>query len=252
MDITQIRNATLVLNYGKKKFLVDPFLAKKETYRPFPHTPHQDKLNPTVDLPISVEEIIQVDAVIVTHLHVDHFDASAIETLPKSIKIFAQSKKDVNKIKKEGFVNVEALTNLSHFGDIHLHKTNGKHGRGVIGKLMGKVSGVILKHSNEKTLYIAGDTIWCDDVQNAIHDHNPEVIVVNGGAAQFLQGKPITMTKEDIFQTYIASQNSTIIVSHMEAVNHCLLTRKELKNFISEKGGSNNILVPDDGESLSF
>ncbi|MEB8811845.1 MBL fold metallo-hydrolase, partial [Bacillus cereus] len=29
MDIRLIRNATLVLHYGDKKFLIDPFLAEK-------------------------------------------------------------------------------------------------------------------------------------------------------------------------------------------------------------------------------
>ncbi|MDA1994859.1 MULTISPECIES: hypothetical protein [Bacillus cereus group] len=48
------------------------------------------------------------------------------------------------------------------------------------------------------------------------------------------------MTKEAIYQI------------HMEAVNHYLLTRKELKDFINEKGLSNNILVLSDGEVSHF
>jgi len=252
MNIRQIRNATLILNYGGMKFLIDPFLAKKGSYPPFQNTPNQDKFNPTVDLPIPVEEIIQVDVVIVTHLHLDHFDAVAIEMLPKDIRIIAQSEKDVEVIRSKGFQNVESLTTISTIGDIRLTRTDGKHGTGEIGQLMGDVSGVIFNHPGEKTLYIAGDTIWCSDVQNAIKIHRPEVIVVNGGAAQFLQGDPIIMTKEDIYQTYMEAKQSTIIVSHMEAVNHCLLTRKELKSFIDEKGLSKNILVPNDGESISF
>jgi len=38
----------------------------------------------------------------------------------------------------------------------------------------------------------------------------------------------------------------------MEAVNHCLLTGKELKAFISKKELSGKIIVPDDGPSYSF
>ncbi|NDI36063.1 MBL fold metallo-hydrolase [Chengkuizengella sediminis] len=252
MNIRQIRNATMVLNYAGKKFLIDPFLAKKGTYPPYPNTPNQDKRNPTVGLPVPVEEIIKVDAVIVTHLHPDHFDSAAIEILPKDIIIFAQSEIEAETIKKEGFQNVDSLTNISIFGEISLSKTDGKHGIGQIGEIMGEVSGVVFKHIDEKTLYIAGDTIWCSDVQDAINTYNPDVIIVNGGGAQFLQGDPIIMTKEDIHQTYMEAQQSTIIVSHMEAINHALLTRKELKRFIEGKGLSNNILVPDDGEIISF
>jgi L-ascorbate metabolism protein UlaG (beta-lactamase superfamily) len=118
--------------------------------------------------------------------------------------------------------------------------------------MMGEVSGVVFNHPDEKTLYLAGDTIGCNDVEDSIRLHHPEVIIVNGGAAQFLQGDPIIMTKEDIYQTYLEAPLSTIIVSHMEALNHCLLTRSELKAFLDEKELSKHILVPNDGESISF
>lgn len=252
MQIRQIRNATIVLNYGEMTFLIDPFLAPKGAYPPFPNTPNQELANPTAELPIPVNEIIQVDAVIVTHLHPDHFDAAAIEALPKDIRMIAQSAQDAKVIEEAGFHNVEWLDSISEIGEIRLHRTAGKHGVGPIGHLMGEVSGVVFSHADEPTLYIAGDTIWCNDVQAAIHAHHPEVIVVNAGAAQFLEGDPITMTKEDVYRTYKEAPQSTIIVSHMESVNHCLLTREELKGYIAGKGLSSHILVPADGESLSF
>ncbi|MNI64071.1 metal-dependent hydrolase [compost metagenome] len=205
-------------------------------------------------MPIPIEEIIQADAVIVTHLHPDHFDAVAIEALSKDTIVIAQSDADADAdaeaIRKEGFHNVQALNRISRIGDVCLNRTSGQHGEGEIGQLMGEVSGVVFTHPEEKTLYIAGDTIWCDDVKDAIHLHRPEVIIVNGGSAQFLQGTPITMNKEDIYRTYTEAPQSTIIVSHMEAVNHCLLTRQELTSFIEEKGLMANILVPSDGESI--
>ncbi|MCT4571157.1 Lrp/AsnC family transcriptional regulator [Bacillus thuringiensis] len=119
-------------------------------------------------------------------------------------------------------------------------------------KISGEVSGIVFNHPDEPRLYVAGDTIWCNDVQQAIDTHDPEVIVINGGAAQFLEGGPITMTKEDIYDTKQAAPQAKIIVSHMESLNHCLLTRKELNDFIDKKGLSNTILVPSDGESYSF
>ncbi|BBH24857.1 UPF0173 protein YddR [Paenibacillus baekrokdamisoli] len=249
MKIRQIRNATMLLNYGNMTFLIDPFLGAKGVYPPFPNTSNQVN-NPTVDLPIPVEEIIQADAVIVTHLHPDHFDAAAIEALSKDMIVIAQSDVDADEIRKKGFHNVQALNRISQIGDVSLNQTSGKHGEGEIGQLMGEVSGVVFKHPDEKTLYIAGDTIWCDDVEEAIGLHRPEVIIVNGGSAQFLQGAPITMGKEDIYRTYTEAPQSTIIVSHMEAVNHCFLTRQELTSFIEEKGLTANIFVPVDGESI--
>ena len=110
MNIHQIRNATIVVEYSGKKFLIDPMFAEKGTYPPFPNAPRQDQNNPLVSLPTSIENIIQdIDAVIVTHLHLDHWDDAAKEALPKEIKIFSQNEEDAAEIRNAGFQNVEVL-----------------------------------------------------------------------------------------------------------------------------------------------
>ncbi|MGG1244104.1 MBL fold metallo-hydrolase [Bacillus cabrialesii] len=253
MNIQQIRNATLVVEYAGKTFLIDPMLAEKGAYPPFPNAPRQDQNNPLVELPTSVDNIIQnVDAVIVTHLHLDHWDEAAKEVLPKDIKLFSQNEEDATEIRNAGFKNVEVLTENTVFEGIQLIKTKGEHGRGDILKLAGLVCGVVFKHESEKTLYVAGDTVWYNAVQEEIDTHQPDIIVVNGGDNQFYEGGSLIMGKEDIYETHKAAPKAKIIVSHMEAVNHWGLSREELKSFIQEKGISSHVLVPDDGESYSF
>jgi L-ascorbate metabolism protein UlaG (beta-lactamase superfamily) len=259
MNIQLIRNATLVVEYGGKKFLIDPMLAEKGTLPAFgpevglPDAPRQDQKNPLVSLPTSIESIIQgIDAVIVTHLHPDHWDPAAIEALPKDIKLFSQNEEDATEIRKAGFQNVEVLQEDTVFEDVQLTKTKGEHGRGEILKAAGYVCGVVFKHSSEKTLYLAGDTVWYDAVQEVIDTHKPEIIVVNAGDNQFLVGGSLVMGKDDVFEVYKAAPNSKIISTHMEAVNHWTLSREELKQFADEKGISSNVLVPDDGEAYTF
>lgn len=253
MEIKLIRNATLVVQYAGKKFLIDPFLSEKGTYPPFANSLRQDQFNPLVSLPTTINNIINgVDAVIVTHLHLDHWDDAAKEALPKEIKMFVQNEEDATEVRNAGFKNVEVLQEDSVFGDIELTKTKGEHGRGEILKRTGKVCGVVFNHTSEKTLYVAGDTVWYKAVQDIIETHMPEIIVVNGGDNQFLQGGSLVMGKEDIYEVYKAALNAKIISVHMEAVNHWTLSREELKGFINEKGISSNVLVPDDGESYSF
>lgn len=253
MKVTQVRNATLIVEYAGKKFLVDPFLAEKGTYPPFPNSLRQDQHNPLVSLPISLDHMLSgVDAVIVTHLHLDHFDDTAKKVLPKDIKMFVQNAEDAIEVKGAGFQNVEVLEEDTQFGDIELIKTKGEHGRGEILKIVGLVCGVVFKHPTEKTLYVAGDTVWYDAVQEVTETHKPEIIVVNGGDNQFLQGGSLVMGKDDIYEVCKAAPNAKVISVHMEAVNHWTLSREELKSYIHEKGISSNVLVPDDGESYTF
>ncbi|MES9689608.1 MBL fold metallo-hydrolase, partial [Bacillus sp. JJ353] len=243
----------LIVDYAGKKFLVDPMLAEKGAYPPFPNTPRQDQNNPLVELPTSVDNIIKdIDAVIVTHLHLDHWDEAAKEILPKDIKLFSQNEEDATEIRNSGFKNVEVLTKDTVFEGIQLIKTKGEHGRGEILKMAGLVCGVVFKHQTEKTLYVAGDTVWYDAVQEEIDAHQPDIIVVNGGDNQFYEGGSLVMGKEDVYETHKAAPNAKIIVSHMEAVNHWGLSKEELKSFIHEKGISSHVLVPEDGESYSF
>ncbi len=253
LNIQHIRNATIVVEYAGKTFLIDPMLAEKGTYPPFPNSVRQDQHNPLVSLPTSIDNILNgIDAVIVTHLHLDHWDDAAKEALPKHIKLFTQNDEDATEIRKAGFQNVEVLTEDTVFEGIQLIKTKGEHGRGEILKLAGKVCGVLFKHSNEKTLYVAGDTVWYDAVQEVIDTHLPDIIVVNAGDNQFLQGGSLVMGKEDVYEVYKAAPHAKIMTVHMEAVNHWTLSREELKTFTNEKGISSNVLVPADGESYTF
>lgn len=262
MKFKQIRSATIKVTYGNKTFLVDPFLADKGTYPPFPNTANQDRRNPAVELPIPIDEVIKdLDAVIITHTHLDHFDPKACEVLPKDIKVFAQDKKEEAEIKGFGFTNVEILSeNGTAFGDITLFKTKGIHGETkevtqryteMVENMSTEVCGIVFNHKNEKSLYIAGDTVWCNEVKEVIDSYKPEVIILNSGDAKFSDGISLIMGKKDTYEVCKAAPNSIVIASHMEAVNHATLSRIELKEFVSEKQVS-NILIPDDGEEYTF
>ncbi len=259
MNIQLIRNATIVVEYAGKKFLIDPMFAEKGTMPAFgpgiglPDAPRQDQNNPLVSLPVSIDTIIQdIDAVIVTHLHPDHWDQNAVKALPKDIKLFSQNEEDATEIRKAGFQHVEVLQGDTVFENIQLIKTKGEHGRGEMLKATGHVCGVVFKHASEKTLYVAGDTVWYSGVKEVIDTHTPEIIVVNAGDNQFLVGGSLVMGKADVYEVYKAAPNAKIISVHMEAVNHWTLSREELKSFADEKGISENVLVPDDGEAYKF
>ena len=128
MNLKQIRNATMIIEYANKRFLIDPMLGDKGIYPPFPGTHNQHLNNPIVELPVSMEEILDVDAVIVTHIHLDHFDPAAMEIIPKDMKMFAQNEDEANQMKEAGFTNVEVLKEEGTlFGDIKLIKTPAKH-----------------------------------------------------------------------------------------------------------------------------
>lgn len=260
MKFQQIRSATTIITYGGKRFLTDPWLSDKGAMPPVP-SPYNNLPNPLVELPVSIDKIIDVDAVIVTHMHhFDHFDEVAHKVLPKNMPIFTQSESESNDMRKLGFTDVTALTeNGTEFDGITLIKTPAAHGIGETAELNyadfgmpGDAMGVVLKDSSEKTLYIAGDTVWFDGVEETIAKYKPEMIVLNAAHASFPDNTPILMGAEDLYLVVKAAPDATIIASHMDSVNHARLSRKELKEYIIEKGIEAKVIIPDDGETLTF
>ncbi len=81
---THIRNATGKLTIKNTTFLIDPFLAPKDTYPGFEGTFNYQQRMPMVDLPLSMDNLLSnVTAVVVTHTHLDHWDDTAINAIPK-------------------------------------------------------------------------------------------------------------------------------------------------------------------------
>lgn len=254
MKIHQIRNATVLITYGGKKFLVDPYLAEKEVYPGFEGTVNSHLRNPRVELKTPMETILDVDAVIVTHLHADHWDEAAVKIVPKGLKIFAQNYTDAELLKAQGFTDVNLLSFETKVGNVTLTRAPGQHGSDeayfMAGELLGSVCGVVFRAEGEKTLYLSGDTVWNDYVVKNIETYLPEVIVVPAGDAQVPGLGSIIMNTADIRKLYDAAPKSRIVANHIDAVNHCVLSRAELRDFLKQNQMEDRVLVPEDGEEL--
>jgi L-ascorbate metabolism protein UlaG (beta-lactamase superfamily) len=101
-------------------------------------------------------------------------------------------------------------------------------------------------------LYLAGDTIWCPEVEEALATHRPNVVVLNTGAAQFLTGDPITMTADDVIAVCQAAPDVRIIAVHLETINHCRLTRAALRAALEEADLAGHVNIPADGERITL
>jgi len=254
MQFQLLRHATSFILYQGLHFLLDPMLCPKGAMDPIPNAGNQDRI-PLVDLPISLTELQQridrLDAVLVTHFHRDHWDARAGEILPRHLPIFCQVQ-DEKKFKEAGFTSIHPLLHEKEWQGIQICRTGGQHGTGEVGKRMGAVSGYVLKGKGEPVLYIAGDTIWCPEVEEALRIHQPQIVVLYAGAAAFLTGGPITMTADDVIAVSRKIPSARIVVIHLESLNHCPLTRSELKNRLEKEGLSGRVWIPADGAVISF
>ncbi len=252
--IVQVRNATIRVNYAGVRFLIDPMLADPGTYPGFPGSAMSHLRNPLVPLPMPVPDIIDADAVIVTHTHVDHWDDAAQKALPKGIPIFVQNATDAATIRGQGFSDVRILTADTVFKGIRLSRTGGHHGGDAVLRalpILDPVCGVVFRHQSHKSIYVVGDTIWDSAVEQAIQTYRPDVIVLNAGYAQWVDLGPILMGPQGVLSVHRAAPAARLIATHMEAVNHCILSRADLAAFAKKEGFHQRLSIPADGESLT-
>ena len=247
MRLRLLRHATLIVEFAGRKLLIDPMLSPPGAMPTIENSPNP-RPNPLVPLPVGTAEIAQdLDAVLVTHTHRDHWDDAAARELPKEVPLLCQPG-DEQKLRSQGFTQVQPLRTGLIWNALEVTRTGGQHGTGDIGRKMAPVSGFVLRGPGEDPLYIAGDTIWCAEVQEALQQFCPATIVVNAGAARFLEGDPITMTAADVISVCRAAPHAKIIAVHMEAINHCLLTRQELRAQAQAAALTPQLLIPNDGD----
>ena len=75
-------------------------------------------------------------------------------------------------------------------------------------------------------LYLAGDTVWYEAVEETIERFTPRVAIVNAAGASFLEGGLIVMGIDDVRE--VVARVPVVVAVHMEALNHCHLSRADL------------------------
>lgn len=253
-SIRLIRNATLKIQYGGHTILVDPLLAEKASLI----SALGVNVSPRVHLTMPVSEVVKdVDTVLLTHNHLDHYDPSVKGYLPSDV-LFLTQPQDRETIANDGFSNVVAIDDVFKTDRISITRVAGKHGRGILGDMMGAVSGFVFSCEGLPTLYLMGDCCWDDVIRDTVSLYNPDYMIVNSGGA-------IIPVYSGYFGSIIVNENDMaeimtectgvkkFIAVHMDAIDHCQTTREILRNEAWHHGADmNRLIIPEDGETIKL
>ncbi len=169
-----IGTATVLLRYAGFTILTDPnFLHQGDHIHAGYGLQAIRQTNPAIEL----DQLPQLDFVLLSHLHEDHFDRLVAKKLDKGVPIVTVPKA-AKVLHKKGFRVTygldtwQTITMAKGEQQVHITSMPGTHGPGPLGKMLPPVMGSMLEFepSPGKTamrLYITGDTL--------IHNHLKEI-----------------------------------------------------------------------------
>jgi L-ascorbate metabolism protein UlaG (beta-lactamase superfamily) len=249
MHLRLIRNATLRLELDGHRLLVDPMLDPAGARPPVEHT-ENDRRNPLVELPEPPEVVIEgVEAVLLTHMHQDHFDPTAAALLRPDMPVLCQPE-DADRLRAHGFTDVRPVEDRLTWEGIEVTRTPARHGHGDDAEAMAPASGYVLRDAAGRGLYLAGDTVHCEAVDRVLEEQRPDVVVVNASGARFTGGEPIVMDAQDVVTVARRAPEARIVAVHLDAINHCIQTRADLHQKLHDEGLSERVTVPEDGAAV--
>lgn len=245
IDIQLIRHATVKINYNGTTFLVDPCLGPKGS---FPGPDSAVSSNPLNDLPVPDSDVISgVDAVLLTHIHADHFDAAARDALDKALPVFT-GEPVAAPLNEDGFCNI-FCDEQSTFKGVTVSRTLGKHGPDALQPGLGPNWGFVLQAPSCQTLYVIGDGPLGQEVRSVLDKFSPDIILANPGGL-VRGGNRLLMNAEEAVELAELCPKAKVICAHLEAIDICPVTRARVQELAGKAGVT--IYTPQDGEVLSF
>lgn len=125
------------------------------------------------------------------------------------------------------------------------------HGEGLIGKMMAHGYGFHIQLPGQPSIYVTGDTILTETIKEFVTRAQPSATALPAGGANFdIGGEIIMRLSEAIHIGELAK--GLVIANHLEALDHCPVTRKSIQLEVKARGWQDRFFVPDDGESISF
>ncbi|MBL3824287.1 MULTISPECIES: MBL fold metallo-hydrolase [unclassified Marinobacter] len=257
MKITQLRNATVIIEANNRVILLDPMLAPKGSIPALKYLTRRRQRNPLVELPENANALLErVTHCLITHCqkgHFDHLDRAAVKWLREHQVPTICMQDDADYLVRKGLkVSVlEPRDDEQAFLGGTILPIPCVHGYGLVGNLMAHGHGFFIRLPGEPSLYIAGDTVLTEEVKKCLTHRQPDVSVLPAGGARFDLGDEIIMGGDEVIAASHLS-SGIVVANHLEALDHCPVSRKNLARLCQRENLQGKLLIPADGQTLTF
>lgn len=190
-------------------------------------------------------------AIIASNMPDDNSDIEAVSR--KDLPVFTRSRMTADRFSSSGYTDVRILQfgNEMTFCGITLAGTDALHDSSPHISA-GHSMGMVFRSEKEKTLYIAGGSVFFDGVSAAISHYAPKVIVLNSDSHSLSDIGSIIMDANDMMEVLYCAHDATVIASHLEALKKAADEHPELRDFFNIYNITGKIVIPEINSETMF
>lgn len=254
-----VGTATVIIRYAGVTILTDPnFLHSGDHV----HLGYGIRSERQTDPAIEIEELpSDIDFVLLSHYHGDHFDHVVERKLDQSLPIVT-TEHAADELAEKGFHETYPLETWEEIdiqkGDTELTITStpGRHGPPVVAKALPPVMGSMLEfRSDERTLlqlFITGDTVMYDDLEE-IPERYPhiDIALLHLGGTKIL-GLLLTMDGEQGAEAVELFDAETSIPIHYNDYEVFQSPLSEFEAAVEAAGLEDRVAYVDHGDTVEF
>lgn len=258
-EIFFVGTATVLLRYAGFTILTDPNFLHQGDHVHLHYGIKSARLtNPAIEL----EELPQLDFIMLSHMHEDHFDRVVEQKLDKNLPIIT-TPHATEKLKKKGFHAAQAIATWESLdvvkGDARVQITSmpGRHGPGILNALLPPVMGSMLDFhtsTGEKTfrLYVSGDTLVYDELKEIPQRFgNIDLALLHLGGTRIF-GVMLTMDAQQGVQIMQIIAPRTAIPIHYNDYTVFKSPLEDFKKAVAQAGLQDKVRYLSHGETYRF
>jgi L-ascorbate metabolism protein UlaG (beta-lactamase superfamily) len=235
-SVTYIGNATTVLRIGDFTLLTDPAFGAAGSRVPLGYGMWTKRLK---DPAMAVTDLPRLDAVLLSHLHGDHFDPAASRSLPRSLPVVTTPAARRG-LRRRGFETVHGLPTWDSYEwtsatqRLRVTAVPAKHGPGLVDRALPETMGSILELEengrHRLRLYITGDTLYGRHLAE-IPRRFPEIdaMLIHLGGTRIL-GLLLTMDERQGVETTHLIKPSLVLPIHIDDYK---VQKSSLSDFVN-------------------
>lgn len=236
INVIYLGGPTIILEIGGLRLMTDPTLDPAGEMFSINDKPAYQKTAGPIGADIG-----KIDAVLLSHdQHGDNLDHAGRAFLKSVAKTYT------TKIGAERLggnaVGLSPWDSIVLNDEVSITATPARHGPAGSEHLTGDVTGFIVT-TGDTQIYITGDTVFYEGIQEVARKFAPEYVFIFAGAAKPRGPFSVTMSTNDAIDTAFAFPSATIIPVHFEGWSHYTETGEMLRDSFTALGIGNRLNI---------